>query len=113
MDDIISRKRTLADLREIQETLACGGDPILAALMNTPIKKVKEQPTATPWVKTSDRLPQEFISVLVCIPSETPMPMVKEAYLANGWWTTKTCIFPPKDVTHWAPMPEPPKEETT
>lgn len=112
MDDIISRKEALEALRGIQESLRCGGDPILAALMNTPIKKVGELPTAMPWVKTGERLPMEFVSVLVCIPSEAPLPMVKEAYLANGWWTTKTGIFPPEDVTHWAPMPEPPKEET-
>lgn len=112
MDDIISRKGTLAALHEIKEALACGGDPILAALMNTPIKRVEEQPTAMPWIKTSERLPMEFVSVLVCIPCEAPLPMVKEAYLANGWRATKTGIFPPEDVTHWTPMPEPPKEET-
>ena len=110
MDDIISRKRTLADLREIREALASSGDPILASMMDIPIRRVAALPTVTPWVKTTERLPTEFASVLVCIPCEAPFPAVKEAYLADGWWTTKTSIFPVGTATHWAPMPEPPKE---
>lgn len=105
MDDIISRKRTLADLREIQETLACGGDPILAALMNTPIKKVKEQPTATPWVKVTDRLPE--IGELVLVYTGDHMDVsFREG--ADNWGFEYD-----SKITHWAPMPEPPKEETT
>lgn len=39
MDDIISRKEALEALHGIKESLRCGGDPILAALMNTPHKE--------------------------------------------------------------------------
>ena len=62
------------------------------------------------WISVTERLPGEFISVLVCIPSEAPLPMVKEAYLANGWWATKMAIFKQEDITHWMPLPEAPKE---
>ena len=62
------------------------------------------------WIPVSEELPQEYVSVLVCIPSEAPFPMVKEAYLANGLWSTRMWIFNMKEVTHWMPMPEPPKE---
>lgn len=63
------------------------------------------------WIPVTERLPKEFVSVLVCIPSENPLPMVKEAYLANGCWATKMAIFPFEDITHWMEMPEPPKGE--
>ena len=62
------------------------------------------------WIPVGERLPQDFVSVLVCIPSEDPLPTVKEAYLANGAWATKMAIFFMEEVTHWMPMPEPPKE---
>lgn len=62
------------------------------------------------WIPATERLPQEFVSVIVCIPCEHPLPMVKEAYLANGCWATRTAIFSEKDITHWMPLPEPPKE---
>lgn len=62
------------------------------------------------WIPVTERLPQEFISVLVCIPSEAPLPTVKEAYLANGAWATKMAIFFMEEVTHWMPLPKPPKE---
>lgn len=104
MDDIISRKGTLAALNEIKEALACGGDPILAALMNTPIKRVKEQPTATPWVKVSDRLPG--IGELVLVYTGDHMDVnFREG--ADNWGFEHD-----SKITHWAPMPEPPKEET-
>lgn len=70
------------------------------------------------WIPVTERLPQEFVSVLVCIPCEHPFPTVKEAYLTNeeayltnDYWVTKTSIFSDKDVTHWMPFPEPPKED--
>ena len=61
------------------------------------------------WISVEERLPDEFVSVLVCIPSENPLPTVKEAYLANGAWATKMAIFFMEEVTHWMPLPEPPK----
>ena len=67
--------------------------------------------TIQKWIPVTERLPQEFVSVLVCIPSENPLPTVKEAYLANGAWATKMAIFFMEEVTYWMPLPEPPKEE--
>lgn len=56
-------------------------------------------------------LPEEFVSVLAYIPSEAPLPTVKEAYLANNCWSTKSWIYNRSEVTHWMPMPEPPGKE--
>ena len=102
MDDIISRKAAVETLREIKEALRCGGDPILAALMNTPIQKVEELPTATPWVKVSDKLPE--IGELVLVYTGDHMDVnFREG--ADNWGFEYD-----SKITHWAPMPEPPKE---
>lgn len=68
--------------------------------------------TTPKWIPVAEQLPKEFVSVLVYIPGEHPMPTVKEAYFAKGNWFAKTWIFGQSEVTHWRPMPEPPKEES-
>ena len=73
---------------------------------------LKEHFSEPKWIPVTEQLPKEFVSVLVCIPSEHPLPMVKEAYLANGCWSTRHWIHPKNEITHWRPMPEPPKEES-
>ena len=72
---------------------------------------LKEHFAEPKWIPVTEQLPKEFVSVLVCIPSERPLPMVKEAYLAKGCWYAKTWIYSQSEITHWMPMPEPPKEE--
>ena len=62
------------------------------------------------WISVTERLPQNFVSVLAYIPCEHPLPTVKEAYLADGSWVTRTSLFFTKEVTHWMPLPNPPTE---
>lgn len=61
------------------------------------------------WIPVTERLPKDFVSVIIFVPSESPLPMVKEAYRANGCWATKMQIFSDEEVTHWMPLPEPPE----
>lgn len=68
--------------------------------------------TEPKWIPVTEQLPEEYVSVLVCIPSEHPLPIVKEAYLANHCWATKMWIFREHEITHWMPMPEGPKEDS-
>ena len=68
-------------------------------------------PPGCDWIPVTEKMPQQFVSVLACIPCEHPLPMVKEAYFANGFWSTRMAIFSDKDVSHWMPMPEPPGED--
>lgn len=69
--------------------------------------------TVQEWISVKDMLPEPFVSVLACIPSESPLPTVHESYIADhGAWV---CIltaerYKPGEVTHWMPLPEPPKE---
>jgi hypothetical protein len=63
------------------------------------------------WIPVSERLPKEFISVLVHIPEMNPCPAVMEAYRIGDGWVTKMAAFDINCATHWMPLPEPPKGE--
>lgn len=44
MDELISKKKLLADLREIEAVLVSAGDPFLASMIRRAIRCVEEQP---------------------------------------------------------------------
>ena len=64
------------------------------------------------WISVNDRLPEPFVSVLVHIPGEEPCPTVREGFISNdGIWQSAMFRREPGEVTHWQPMPKPPKGE--
>ena len=70
--------------------------------------------TVQEWISVDDRLPEPFVSVLACIPSEEPLPTVHESYIADhsAWVCILTAErYKTGEVTHWMPMPKPPKGE--
>lgn len=73
---------------------------------------LKEHFAEPKWIPVTEQMPQEYVSVLICVPTDAPLPQVKEAYFAKGCWWSRMWIYKGKDVTHWMPMPEPPKEES-
>lgn len=63
------------------------------------------------WIPVSERLPEPFVTVIVQVPGETPCPTVKAGFLnGSGKWYINMFDYDPSEVTHWMPMPEPPKE---
>ncbi len=58
------------------------------------------------WISVKDRLPEEDVRVLVYINSERSYTKIDTDRIKYGKW-----IRWYKDVTHWQPLPEPPKEE--
>ena len=73
------------------------------------IAALREQPQ---WISVTERLPKEFVSVLVYMPEERPLPTVHEGFLAReGVWYANHFDRDPMEITHWMPLPEPPKEE--
>ena len=64
------------------------------------------------WISIDDRLPEPFVSVLVHMPGEEPCPTVREGFISNdGIWQSAMFRREPGEVTHWKPMPQPPKGE--
>ena len=64
------------------------------------------------WISVNDRLPEPFVSVLVHMPGEEPCPTVREGFISNdGIWQSAMFRREPGEVTHWEPMPQPPKGE--
>ena len=63
------------------------------------------------WISVEERLPPPFISVLVHMPGERPLPTVHEGYITgNGKWYAAHFPREADEITHWMPLPEPPKE---
>ena len=56
------------------------------------------------WISVKDRLPKPFESVLVFRDGKISIDYSEE----NGWFAYD---FNGKRVTHWMPLPEPPKED--
>ena len=56
-------------------------------------------------------LPEEYVSVLGYIPSDAPLPTVKEVYWSGSSWGAKNWIYGADEITHWMPLPDPPKED--
>ena len=68
--------------------------------------------TIQEWISVDDRLPEPFVPVLVQMHGEEPFPTVREGFISNdGVWQSAMFRREPGEVTHWQPMPQPPKGE--
>lgn len=71
------------------------------------------------WISVKDRLPEEDVAVLVYgqILNDPPDVIgVRRRYIGDQEWkytweSEDGFIYREDDVTHWMPLPEPPKEE--
>ena len=64
------------------------------------------------WISVNDRLPEPYVSVLVNMPGEKPFRTVREGFISNdGIWQSAMIRREPGEVTHWQPIPQPPKGE--
>jgi hypothetical protein len=63
------------------------------------------------WISVADRLPTPFVTVIVHMPLESPMPTVSWGFITgDGNWYCNYFNRDEDEVTHWMPLPEPPKE---
>jgi hypothetical protein len=65
------------------------------------------------WIKTSEKLPPTSVDVLCYFPAKDYGPKIMVAYKEigggpNNWFSESSRWG---IVTHWMPLPEPPKEE--
>lgn len=62
------------------------------------------------WIPTSEQLPENFVSVLGYMTDAGPFPPVRECYtIDDKFYFPALLAFHP--VSHWMPLPEPPKED--
>ena len=106
-DDLISNGVTVQENVEIS-------DELLKQLKNAPITICKEEPlveVVQEWISVNDRLPEEKMNCIV---------HYKHAYCDNDdYWAIGICFYNGEKfqmdwsykVTHWMPLPKPPKGE--
>lgn len=74
----------------------------------------------TKWIGVEERLPEDDVDVLVYIASKkenvdsvtaiTYYTHSMYGYNIEGWCSPRQYCFWDREVTHWMPLPEPPKE---
>ena len=82
-------------------------DELLKQLKNAPITICKEEPSielVQEWISVEDRLPEDSANVLVCHKNGL---VTTNAWLGANWWFKNER----NPITHWMPMPQPPKGE--
>lgn len=118
MNDLISRKALLTELRALDPP---GFEDSIAG--KVAIKKIKEAPAVSlnpHWIPVTERLPDNNNPVLVYCTNTT----IGGGYITHigsfnsgRYWFLRAepgiATFPVREwqVTHWMPLPEPPKEE--
>lgn len=70
--------------------------------LETELKRVKAERR---WIPVTERLPESGVRVIVCRGNKVEQGVFLGV---NGWW--KVYGTNTKNVTHWMPLPEPPKE---
>lgn len=102
---MISKTKEIAALEELKGD--CTG--IIAATIEDCQKVIGDMAEENGWISVTERLPENFVSVLGYMPESMPFPPVRECYMVGDAF-----FFPALQdtrlVTHWMPLPEPPKE---
>ena len=63
--------------------------------------------TVQEWISVNDRLPEDQEEVLVCTCSKKGIRNIDKGYMAIDHFIHRGAA----EVTHWMPLPEPPKGE--
>lgn len=76
------------------------------------INLINAQPKQNEWKYTRDELPGMFVSVLMYVLGDHPLPTVHEGYLTGEdiWISLYGEAYTMDEVPRWKPMPEPPKD---
>lgn len=109
--ELLAELTEAADAIDELDTLLDGVSADNDALCET-IERLKKPR----WIPVTERLPEEWKSVLTYQPykNDVDKPLIRVSwYIGAGIWReceqANTLELP---VTHWMPLPEPPKEKT-
>lgn len=75
---------------------------------------VEEMPTVGGWISVKDRLPEEkgaYLTVHYLPALGKSGKLVREVYFDGEGWFVGRVRINKRHITHWMPLPEPPKEE--
>ena len=72
--------------------------------LNKQIEALSKKENTTRWIPVTERLPEKDTRVIVC--ASLPEGVHSDFIYEDGHWFVST------GVTHWMPLPEPPKEES-
>lgn len=114
MDDLISRTAALDAIDHERELLIereqYGVEHVVvhhARRMIEELPAVDAAPVVQRWISVKDRLPVNLETVIVACKGGVSFAWFNGAYWTKGAATKRRPI---KTVTHWMPMPEPPKD---
>lgn len=104
--------KTAAALKENIEKLKAAGIEVDAS--NERYVRLAELERQTEWISVKDRMPEDNVPVLLVwtngrVTSVIPGWHVSIKGLGNDW-NTSCGLRPEEEITHWMPLPEPPKE---
>ena len=98
MNDLISRKALIAEYDRVHI-----GPPGGAR------KLMEDAPAVQQWIPVEEGLPESYVNVIVCRCDGVNRSVgVEYVTLCDDW--SKDYLSLATSVTHWMPMPEPPKE---
>jgi hypothetical protein len=82
----------------------CGNDDAIKNAFEKYVDCIEETFTKTDWVSVDERLPEQESRVLFCLKGGA---MIAGYFFENHFYSGDSYCF--KTVTHWQPLPEPPK----
>lgn len=105
---LIDADATIKTLEGLTEQCGGVGAALVKALVFAALKSQSILPTVGGWVSVKDRLPEAGVKCLIRDMKDAAIGM----YMENGIWQWADGDFYAKGgITHWMPLPEPPKEE--
>lgn len=88
----------------------CRADSLLDHLLANGVTFAKDTDVPSKWISVEDRLP-EHGDVVLCWHKAKDYPIVLQLDKRSGCWLDDQWDYGMGLITHWMPLPEPPKED--
>lgn len=86
-------------------------DHSYARMLNVTAKRLRELDEKQRWIPVTERLPFAEYGESNDVLAVTELDVIRVLYFDGGNWCFQNGDCCPHKVTHWMPLPEPPKEE--